>query len=67
MNGLSTLLIVVIAVGGGVIVGLAVSCYIWRGRNSERFLSFFSVLEYDYYTYWAQAIIAVIAVDSAVK
>jgi len=33
---LSTLLIVMIAVCGGVTVGLAVSCYIWRRRNSER-------------------------------
>ncbi|XP_078361491.1 uncharacterized protein LOC144645828 [Oculina patagonica] len=38
-NGLSTLVIVVIAVSGGVtavIIGLAVSCYVWRKRRNER-------------------------------
>ena len=40
---LSTLVIVVIAVSvTAVAVGLIASCYIWRRRNSERFLSFFS-------------------------
>ena len=48
-NRLSTLVIVVIAVSGGVTVVLAVSCYIWRRRNSGRFLSFFSVFEYLLY------------------
>ncbi|XP_078361488.1 uncharacterized protein LOC144645823 [Oculina patagonica] len=38
-NELSTLVIVVIAVGGvvmAVIIGLAVSCYIWRRRRNKR-------------------------------
>jgi len=43
-NTLSTLVIVLIAIGGvtaAVVIGLAVSGYIWRKR---RFLTFFSVL-----------------------
>ncbi|XP_078362112.1 uncharacterized protein LOC144646406 isoform X2 [Oculina patagonica] len=38
-NGLSTLLIVVIAVSGGVtavVIALAVPCYVWRKRKNER-------------------------------
>lgn len=44
-NTLSTLVIVVIAVSGGVtavIIGLAVTCYIWRKQRNARFFIFSS-------------------------